>query len=462
MKKNASSLTRRQFLRLAGLSAAGSLFAACGLQNPSTGPQSGGPVQLVYQDWRTEWFPALAQEMLARFNDAHPGIRVFYTPDPENLEEKMVADMEAGTASDIITGCCEFFQSWADAGYLLDLRPFVEADLDRETIGDWSPAQYQALFTRDGKQYALPKYHGALALYYNKDLFDAAGVDYPDEAWTYDDYLEAMHRLTMRKGEVTTQWGSMFDVTWDRIQIHVNSFGGHFVDPADERRCLMGAPEALEAMEWLRARIWDDGVMPTFLDVQNMETREAFIAGKIAMVEDGSWALKDILENSTFRVGVAPFPAGPRARATLATTDGYAIYANTRHPEEAWEFLKFLVSKDYGRAMAKAHFLQPARASLVPEWVEFIRAEYPEKSKEVDIAAFAHGQTHGYSVTAESFRNMVGVVDIAQEAWDSIYTLGNTPVSEMKEVCQKIEAIQQGNAQGLESVPLPCDCEARG
>ncbi len=460
MKKHASSLSRRQFLRLAGLSAAGSLFAACGLQNPQPDPQNSGPVQLVYQDWRTEWFPALAQEMLAQFNDAHPGIRVFYTPDPENLEEKMVADMEAGTASDIITGCCEFFQSWADAGYLLDLRPFVEADLSRETIEDWNPAQYQALFTREGKQYALPKYHGALALYYNKDLFDAAGVDYPGENWSYNDYLEAMQRLTLREGGVTTQWGSMFDVTWDRIQIHVNSFGGHFVDPDDARRCAMGSPEALEAMEWLRARIWDDGVMPTFLDVQNMETREAFIAGKIAMVEDGSWALKDILENAAFRVGVAPFPAGPKGRATLATTDGYAIYANTRHPEEAWEFLKFLVGKDYGRAMAKAHFLQPARASLVPEWVDFIRAEYPEKSKEVDIAAFAHGQTHGYSVTAESFPNMVGVVNIAQEAWDSIYTLGNTPVTEMKEVCQKIETIQQGSAQGVE--PIPCDCEARG
>lgn len=460
MEKHASSLSRRQFMRLAGITAAGSFLTACGLRAPQPDPASSGPVQLVYQDWRTEWFPALAQEMLTKFNEDNPGIRVFYTPDPENLEEKMLADMAAGTASDIITGCCEFFQSWADAGYLLDLRPFVEADLPKEVIDDWNPAQYTALYTRSGLQYALPKYHGALALFYNKDLFDEAGVDYPTENWTYDDYLDAMNRLTKREGDVTTQWGSMFDVTWDRIQIHVNGFGGHFVDPNDGVSCAMGSNASMQAMEWLRARIWDDGVMPTFLDVQNMETREAFIAGKIAMVEDGSWALKDILENTPFRVGVAPFPAGPVRRATLATTDGYAIYANTRHPEEAWEFLKFLVSKDYGRAMARAHFLQPARLSLVPEWVEYIQAEYPEKSKEVDIAAFAHGQTHGYSVTAESFPNMVGVVGIAQEAWDSIYTLGNTPVSEMKDVCQKIEAIQADGQQSL--APLPCDCEGGG
>jgi hypothetical protein len=91
-------------------------------------------VQLVYQDWRTEWFPGLAQEMLTKFNSEHPSIRVFYTPDPDNLEVKMPADMAAGTAPDVLAGCCEFFPAWANAGYLLDLRPYVEADLDQETI----------------------------------------------------------------------------------------------------------------------------------------------------------------------------------------------------------------------------------------------------------------------------------------------------------------------------------------
>ena len=58
-------------------------------------PADSEPVQLVYQDWRTEWFPGLAQEMLAKFNETHPNIRVFYTPDPDNLETKMPEDMAA-------------------------------------------------------------------------------------------------------------------------------------------------------------------------------------------------------------------------------------------------------------------------------------------------------------------------------------------------------------------------------
>jgi multiple sugar transport system substrate-binding protein len=329
----------------------------------------------------------------------------------------------------------------------LDLTPFVEADLDRATIDEWDPAQYAAMFTSDGHHFALPKYHGALALYYNKDLFDVSRVDYPDGTWTHTDYLEAMKRLTFDRGTdgQIDVWGSMLDITWERIQVHVNGWGGRFVDTDDPRRSRMAQPEALAAMDWIRARMWDDHVMASLLDVQNVETRQAFVMQKIAMVEDGSWALKDILAGAPFRVGVAPLPAGPARRVTLATTDGFAIYAGTRHPEAAWELLKFLVSREYGQAMARANFLQPARASLVDEWTQLIRTEFPQKSRQLDIAAFAEGHLQGYSVTAEIFANQAQAGSLAQAAWEQIFTLGQAPVSVMRDVSTQIEAVQQGN-----------------
>ena len=411
----------------------------CGGEKPT--PRSGEKVQLVYQDWRSEWFPPMVERVLEQFHAEHPNIRVFYTPDPSNVEETMLAAMRAGTAPDVFQGCCTFFPTWAQEGFTLDLRPFVEADLDQETIDDWDPAQYRSFFTSDGQQYGLPKYHGALALYYNKDLFDEYSVIYPDETWDYDDYLAAMKGLTHdRDGDGTTDlWGSMVDISWDRIQLHINGWGGHIVDPDDPTSCRLADPEAKAAMEWIRARMWDDGVMATFLDVQNRGTRDAFIAGQVAMVEDGSWALKDILSRSNFRVGVAPFPVGPERRATLATTDGYGIYSGTKHPEAAWELVKFLISNDYGLAMAKANFLQPAKASLVDEWAGFIREEFPEKAKEVDIAAFADGHIKGYSVTAEVFPHMVDAKRIAYDVWDRIFTLGQISVDETRTACDQIQ-----------------------
>jgi multiple sugar transport system substrate-binding protein len=402
------------------------------------------PVRLVYQDWRTDWFPPMAQGALEQFHAEHPDIRVFYVPDPVDVTETMLADMEAGTAPDVFQGCCTHFPAWAQMGYTLDLRSRVEADLDQATIDDWDPAQYRALFTSDGRQFGLPKYHGALALYCNRDLFDEYGVDHPDGTWDHGDYLEAMRRLTHdRNGDGQIDlWGSTLDVTWDRVQVHVNGWGGHLVDPTDPKKTLLCEPEAMAAQEWIRARMWDDGVMATFLDVQNVSTRQALITGRVAMVEDGSWALKDILTEAGFRVGVAPFPAGPARRVTLATTDGFGIYARTQHPEAAWELVKFLIGKDYGRAMARANLLQPARASLVDEWVGYIREEFPEKAEGVDVAAFAQGHLEGYSVTAEIMYNIADAQEIAKAAWTEVLTLGRAPLEHMAEACRQIQEAQ--------------------
>jgi ABC-type glycerol-3-phosphate transport system substrate-binding protein len=283
----------------------------------------------------------------------------------------MPQDFQAGIAADVFSGCCSFFPVWGQQGDCLDLRPYVKADLDKPTLDDWDPVQYQALFTRDGRQYGLPKYHGALVLYYNRDMFDAKGVDYPNAGWDHERYLAAMQLLgDDRNGDGKRDaWGSMVDI---------------------------------------------------------------------------SWALKDILADAAFRVGVAIFPAGPQRRATLATTDAFGIYARTRHPEAAWEMMQFLISKEYGRAMAKAAFLQPARWSLVEDWVSYIRAEYPEKTVGMDIAAFADGQRKGYSVIAETFADQAVATRLGNAAWQEIFTLGKAPVSHLVEVSRQIEAAQKG------------------
>jgi multiple sugar transport system substrate-binding protein len=447
-------LSRRRFLEVAGAAAVGCVLSACAAPpptapetppaDPASAAYTGEKAELVYQDWRTEWFPPMAIRMLARFHEQNPNIRVFFTLDPENLEEKMLADFQADRAPDVFAGCCTFFPIWAQRGYTLDLRPLVAADLDRATIEDWDPAQYAALFTPDGRQYALPKYHGALALYFNKDALEEHRVDYPGASWNHDDYAAAMQRLRADTNDDNKidRWGSMMDVSWDRVQVHVNAFGGHFVDPDDPSHCMMAEPPALDAMEWLRARMWDDRSMATRLDVQNQPTRTAFSLGRVAMVEDGSWALRDILQNSSFRLGVAPFPAGPSRRATIATTDGFGIYSATRYPEAAWELLKFLTGKEYGRAMAQSHYLQPARASLLEEWAAFIRAEHPEQTKDVDIAAFADGHLNGYSVIPEIFPNMEAAQRIAYDAWDRLFTLGQSGVEIMKPAAEQIQQAQ--------------------
>jgi multiple sugar transport system substrate-binding protein len=424
-------------------------LAACG-GGAAPEASSGQRVQLVYQDWRTEWFPPMAQRELQVFQAQHPDLSVFYTPDPEDLADQMPLDMQAGNAPDVFQGCCGFFPAWAQMGYVLDLRKYVETDLDRSIVLDWDPAQYKAMFDAAGHQFGVPKYQGTLVLYYNKDIFDRYKVPYPDGSWTQDDYLAAMKRLTRDTDADghTDIWGSMIDIGWDRLQVHVNSWGGHIVDPVDPTKCDIADPQALAALEWVRARMWDDKVMATFTDVNNVGTATAFSEGKLAMVEDGSWALKSILENAPFRIGVAPIPAGPARRATLSTTDGFGIYSRTRHPQEAWELVKFLVSKEYALAMAKANLLQPARLSLVGDWERLVRQQYPQKARGMDLDVFAAPHREGYSVVQESFpRNMEEATRLLDDAFTKIFTLGQASVDTLRGVSRQIEAAQS-NAGG--------------
>lgn len=433
-------MSRRMFLQMAGASVATAALSGCAPRPITGASRTADKVQIVYQDCR-----CLGEQFLLEdFHKAHPDIEVFYIPDPENSEEKMLADMQAGIAPDVFSGCCEMLPIWAGEGYLLDLRPYTEADLDPAAIADWDAAQYDSFLTAEGMRFALPKYHGALALYYNKDLFDERGVAYPDKTWDHEVYLDAMRRLSAdRNGDgKIDQWGGMAVIAWDRLQVHVNGWGGHFVDPEDPTRSLMAEPEAMAAMEWVRARIWDDRVMANKLDIQNVEPRQAYINQQLATVEEGSWALRDILELAPFRIGVTPFPAGPERRVTLATTDGFAVYSGTKHPEAAWELMKFFVSPQYGRAMAETQLLQPARASLVDDWVQIVRTQYPEQSKEIDIGAFAEGHIEGYSITAEIFANMADARRLALAAWEEIYTLGQARVDIMKNASVLIEQAQ--------------------
>ncbi len=117
-------------------------------------------------------------------------------------------------------------------------------------------------------------------------------------------------------------------------------------------------------------------------------------------------------------------------------------------PIGAWELLKFLISKDYGRAMAKAQFLPPARATLLDDWVGFVRAGLPERTKDMAIAACADGHIKGYSVTGEVAASMAEATGIANAAWDSLLTLGQGSVESIKTAAQQIDEAQRTTSRG--------------
>lgn len=107
-------MDRRTFIKAIGRSVAAVALSSCMPSAKGPGPHGSNNVQLVYQDCRCRG----EQLMLQQFYDTHPNIQVFYSPDPDNFEEKMLSDLQAGTAPDIMAGCCDFFPVWAQKGFL--------------------------------------------------------------------------------------------------------------------------------------------------------------------------------------------------------------------------------------------------------------------------------------------------------------------------------------------------------
>jgi ABC-type glycerol-3-phosphate transport system substrate-binding protein len=157
------SVSRRRFLHLMASAAAGASLTACAARPPAAAPRPtvSGKAQLVYQDSSAAWFGPMVVDLLEQFHATHPNIRVYYNAEPAvqaDIEKTTMTQMESGTAADVIQGCCTWFPLWAQRKHLVDLRPYVAADIDSAPIADWNPAQYRALFDKDGAQFGLPKY----------------------------------------------------------------------------------------------------------------------------------------------------------------------------------------------------------------------------------------------------------------------------------------------------------------
>ena len=225
--------------------------------------------------------------------------------------------MVAGTAPDIIAAWSAVFRRWADRGQLMDLQPLVDRDFTAEQVADYHKFQWDGLVTRETKiRYALPYYVNIAMLYYSKPAFDEAGVEYPTKDWTRDDYTEALANLTTKENDQVVRWGGYIPMNYGRIQPTIHSFGGWVANPDDWTECLLGETEAQAALEWIRARMWDDNSLAQPMQYGSVgeatgSSTGAWAAGKLASAEDGLGWITAYVNESEFAWDLAHLPQGP-------------------------------------------------------------------------------------------------------------------------------------------------------
>lgn len=248
---------------------------------------------------------------------------------------KLQTQVAGGSAPDTYELNYENFVSYASSGSLLDLTPVATADASFDPA-IYYPRAYQ-VFQADGKQYGVPESFSDVLLFYNKDLFDAAKVAYPNATWTWQDEQTAAEKLT---NTATGVWGEFQPIQfWEFYKVLAQNGGAFF--NADKTQATFNDAKGVEAANWLIGKVGK--TMPSNAFGADQDSA-LFKSGKLAMWHTGIWlfpALKDVPFN--WDVSVEP---GNVTKAHQFFANAIVASATTAHPAEAWAWLRFLTSSD--------------------------------------------------------------------------------------------------------------------
>ena len=323
---------------------------------------TGGPVKVTLFTWTRPGELAINQQLCAEFESAHPNLKVEVQNEPgDRAMEKLQASLAAGNPPDVMSIHGAYFMPMAANGSLLDLDPLIKEDASFD-LQDFYPGLVEQC-RHQGKLFSLPRYTSVYVLFYNKDLFDAAALKYPDDTWTWDDYLAAAKRLTVNSPDpAKRRYGCVIDFWGARIYPWIWAAGGQVLNES-ETVCLLGRPEAQEALQFLVDLRLKHNVCPPTTMAEKKQNIAMFTNGQVAMFQTGAWDIQNMKQAKTLRWDVAPLPKR-KQHATLLGMENYAIAAGTKHPKEAWELFKFLLDKKAQGVMATKLEKQPSRQSV--------------------------------------------------------------------------------------------------
>ncbi len=366
-QRGASAVSRpasRRALMRGGLLAGGTLvMAACGpaggTGGTGDGAESKAPVEIYFT------LPAAAgleQDLytgfLSDFHARQDRIKVnhVFEADFNAYPAKLKALLAADTWPDIAHQHLSVVQDFSQQGALSELKPYLNRDKINEK--DFIPALITE-FTWRGKLMAIPKDSAAFGIHYNKDMFDKAGIKYPDENWTWDQFAEISRRLTKPdQGQfaVTVVKPAPNSEQWEAV---LKSFGGGWYNQ-DLSKSTVDSAGSVEALQFFADLEFRHRVTPTAHKFTF--SGDAWRGGVVAMAfGHHSTTYFHKTEKREFKFDVVPIPKGRGGNFVAVGASGYALPAKAKYKDEGWELLKFLTGKEVQSKIASGHRWGPSR-----------------------------------------------------------------------------------------------------
>ncbi len=249
---------------------------------------------------------------------------------------------------------------------LLDLTDYI-ANSDKIDMSNYMEGIGE-LYTRENKVYAIPKDYDTIALWYNKTMFDEAGIDYPNETWTWNTVLEAAQKLTKEDGSqfgFGVNTGNNQDTYYNMIYAN-----GGFVVNDDHTASGYDDPKTIEAMEYVGQLLQ---YAPSQATMSETGVDVLMESGQIAMCTQGSWMLPGFMENDYMvencDVAIIPYNDATNLRASCINGLGWAAAANTKRPEDCWKLIEWFGSEEMQKKQAELGVTMSAFNGTSEDWI---------------------------------------------------------------------------------------------
>jgi len=352
----------------------------------------------------------------------------------QDYPSQVLTMIAGGTAPDVIRINAWNTLAWYAKGTCLALDDyFAQEDIDPEEI--FVKPYVQCLYK--GVWHGIVRGGtGNQVVYYNKPMFDEAGVDYPtDPEWTSDDFLEIAKKMTRDTdgdGKIDL-WGFDFwtwgDGGW---QTAVWGNGGAILDE-ERTKCLVDQPEAVEAIQWWADLRCEHNAAPTPGQIPE-GVGNPFFAGMSAMVQSGTWAI-NTFQPTEFDWGVQIWPAGPKEHVTYGKPNACSIYADTSYPDASWELLKYCFSEECAKHDAEVGLWPPNLKSLMnSDWYRTSDQKPYDRSPTVpDLMA----EIRGLPLTVEA----AAISDAISQEMDLVMTCDASAEEAMARAAKRVDEI---------------------
>jgi multiple sugar transport system substrate-binding protein len=332
-------------------------------------------------------------------------------------------------------------------GLLLDLAPLMEAERDFDEA-DFQPATLES-FQSEGGTWAVPTEANYVVIYFSKDAFDEAGLDYPQPGWSWDDFLAAAEALTVREGDETTRWG--FAEVSPSPAFFVEGRTGPIYDmTTDPPSANFDDPAVADALRWYTELYQTHEVAPYYPapddEGPGLNIPEGYVVieqGGAAMWPEASGSYR--YRSQQMNVGVAPFPVdSPESLSSRLFPSGLSISVGTANPEAAWRWVDYL-SRQSSDPMA----LFGGRASLPARLSVAEASGFWDEVDEGLAPALAYAIEHAYVSSAPP-----GELNTLGDAFEAVMD-GDKTVEEALADTQIAaeEAVEGGLAEGEDAEP---------